>query len=136
MDKTKCGRSYKINLPCESVKYYEILPEWLKVIDSMIRFLQKILKTYFQVLSCKKWIYLLLMRTNIEYGMILLLKNEIDVTQSHLTFSWETLVTRIGGILGVGRTLTWILNKCIDYLSFAYRNFRTRAFLNVQVLKY
>ena len=67
-----------------------------------------------------------------RYGMILFFKTEIDVTQAHLTISFETLVTRIGGILGVGRTLTWLLNNCIDYLSFAYQNLTTRA-LNVKV---
>ena len=47
-------------------------------------------------------------------------ENEVEVTKSVLTIEPLTLLTRIGGILGVGRTLVWLINICIEYILSFY----------------
>ena len=59
-----------------------------------------------------------------RHGVILTFKNEIELIKSELTVSLQTLITRVGGILGVGRTLTWIINKVFDCVLFAYNKIR------------
>ena len=59
--------------------------------------------------------------TQNRYGMILSFREEVEVLESLPAVTAQTLITRIGGILGVGRTLTWILNKfCFEYFLFAH----------------
>ena len=62
-----------------------------------------------------------------RHGVILTFKNEIELTKSELTVSFQTLITRIGGILGVGRTLTWLINKVFDCVLFSYHKIRERV---------
>ena len=62
-----------------------------------------------------------------RHGVILTFKNEIELIKSELTVSFQTLITRIGGILGVGRTLTLLINKVFDYVLFAYNKIRERV---------
>ena len=59
-----------------------------------------------------------------RHGVILTFNNEVELIKSELTVSFQTLITRVGGILGVGRTLTWLINKLFDYVLFAYNKIR------------
>ena len=59
-----------------------------------------------------------------RHGVILTFNNEVELIKSELTVSFQTLITRVGGILGVGRTLTWIINKVFDCVLFAYNKIR------------
>ena len=50
------------------------------------------------------------------YGMVLWFQSKVVVFQSHFTVTGKTLITRIGGVIGVGQVLTWLLNRGFDYL--------------------
>ena len=58
---------------------------------------------------------------NVEryYGLIINFHDQVEVTESFFTISIQTLITNIGGIMGVGQILTWLLNKCFDCCLFA-----------------
>ena len=58
------------------------------------------------------------------YGMNLWFQQEVQVFESHFTISGITLITRIGGGIGVGQVLTWLLNGGFDYFSVIYTNLR------------
>ena len=40
--------------------------------------------------------------------------NDIKVSSAHLTIDPLTLLTRIGGIIGVGQVLTWVIIFCYE----------------------
>ena len=44
------------------------------------------------------------------YGMSFYFEKEVQVTEAMFAIEPLTLLTRIGGILGVGRTLVWLIN--------------------------
>ena len=43
-----------------------------------------------------------------EYGLFIEIEDKVKVLQSKLTINEVTLVTRIGGIIGVGKEFLWI----------------------------
>ena len=51
-----------------------------------------------------------------KYSILFYFEEEVEVTQSMFAIEPLTLLTRIGGILGVGRTLVWLINLCFDNL--------------------
>ena len=53
------------------------------------------------------------------YGITLTFEKEVDVTTSQFNIDALNLLTRIGGIFGVGRTVVWIINTCFDYILYA-----------------
>ena len=57
-----------------------------------------------------------------RYGLFVTIDREVEVTQAHLTIPPLTLITRIGGIIGVGKELLWILITLITYLIVFYTN--------------
>ena len=48
------------------------------------------------------------------YSIVFYIEEEVEVTQSMFAIEPLTLLTRIGGILGVGRTIVWLINLCFD----------------------
>ena len=58
---------------------------------------------------------------NVEryYGLVIHFYDKVEVTESFFSISIQTLITNIGGIMGVGQILTWLLNKCFDCCLFA-----------------
>ena len=40
--------------------------------------------------------------------------NEVHVTKSHFSIEFLTLMSRIGGIIGVGQALAWIILLCFN----------------------
>ena len=59
-----------------------------------------------------------------DYGMILVVDQKVDVTVTQLTIGPFALLSRFGGIIGVGQTLAWVLNFCIDHVNSVYTNIR------------
>ena len=53
------------------------------------------------------------------YGITLTFEKEVDVTTSQFNIDALNLLTKIGGIFGVGRTVVWIINTCFDYILYA-----------------
>ena len=49
-----------------------------------------------------------------KYGMKIYFNNDVEVTKSHLTIDSLTLMSRIGGIIGVGQAFAWIILFCFD----------------------
>ena len=49
-----------------------------------------------------------------KYGMKIYFINDVEVTKSHLTIDYLTLMSRIGGIIGVGQAFAWIILFCFD----------------------
>ena len=52
-------------------------------------------------------------KTN-RYGVKLYFINNVEITISHLTVDHITLMSRIGGIIGVGQALVWVTEFCIN----------------------
>ena len=50
-----------------------------------------------------------------RYGLFVQFDAEIEVTKSHLTIDPMTLLTRVGGVIGVGKNLLWIIIVCCTY---------------------
>ena len=69
--------------------------------------------------------------SEIGYGMVLWFQSKVVVLESHFTITGKTLITRIGGVIGVGQVLTWLLNRGFDYLSVIYTKFRDSQHLRV-----
>ena len=57
---------------------------------------------------------------SITYGMKIYFVNEVHVTTSHLTIEPLALMSRIGGIIGVGRALAWVILLCFDKIAILY----------------
>ena len=51
-------------------------------------------------------------------------EREVEVTESHFSLDAFTLLTRVGGIMGVGRTMVWMINLGLDNIIFIYSRFR------------
>ena len=62
------------------------------------------------------------------YGMYLLFHNEAEVSESHFTITPQTLITRIGGVMGVGQILTWLLIRIFDYFLIVYIKLKESQF--------
>ena len=52
------------------------------------------------------------------YGIALTFEKEVEVTTLQFKIDALTLLTKIGGILGVGRIIVWIINACFDYILY------------------
>ena len=52
------------------------------------------------------------------YGIALTFQKQVEVTSSQFNIDALTLLTKIGGILGVGRTIVWIIITCFDYILY------------------
>ena len=59
-----------------------------------------------------------------DYGIILVVDQKVDVTVTQLTIGPFALLSRFGGIIGVGQTLAWVINFCIDYLHSILTNIK------------
>ena len=59
-----------------------------------------------------------------KYGIVLIVDQKVDVTVTKLTIGPFTLLSRFGGIIGVGQTLAWVINFCIDHVNSVYTNIR------------
>ena len=44
-----------------------------------------------------------------KYGLFVQFEDTVDVRRSNIAISPTTLVTRIGGIVGVGKELLWVI---------------------------
>ena len=53
-----------------------------------------------------------------QYGISLIFEKEVEVTTSQFKIDALNLLTKIGGIFGVGRTLVWIIDNCFYYISY------------------
>ena len=42
---------------------------------------------------------------------------EVEVSSSHLTIEPLTLLTRVGGIIGVGKEFLWVIITLLTYLA-------------------
>ena len=49
-----------------------------------------------------------------KYGMKIHFNKDVEVTTSHLTMDFLSLMSRIGGIIGVGQAFAWIILFCFD----------------------
>ena len=49
-------------------------------------------------------------------GLVMRFSDDVDVTEAQRTINFETLVSRIGGSIGVGKELLWITFTCITAL--------------------
>ena len=47
-----------------------------------------------------------------KYGLFILFDDTVETTRSRMVINPETLITRIGGIIGVGKELLWIVLIC------------------------
>ena len=57
-----------------------------------------------------------------KYGIVLIVDQRVDVTVTKLTIGPFALLSRFGGIIGVGQTLAWVINFCIDCLHSIHTN--------------
>ena len=51
-----------------------------------------------------------------KYGLYIQIKDTVETTRVNLAISPETLLTRIGGIIGVGKELMWVIIFFCDAL--------------------
>ena len=51
-----------------------------------------------------------------RFGMFVQFKN-VDVTKNELTIDAMTFLTRVGGIIGVGKNFLWIIILCLTYIT-------------------
>ena len=51
-----------------------------------------------------------------RYGIVLVFDEEVDITVTRFTIEPFGLLARIGGIIGVGQTLVWVIMFSLDYL--------------------
>ena len=49
-------------------------------------------------------------------------EKEVEVTITQFTIDPLTLITRIGGTLGVGTTISWIIIFALDYIISVHSN--------------
>ena len=59
-----------------------------------------------------------------RFGMEINFEREVEVTESHFSLDAFTLLTRVGGIMGVGRTMVWMINLGLDNIILIYSRFR------------
>ena len=59
------------------------------------------------------------------HGVVINFNEDVQVKTSHFQIEALTLIARIGGIIGVGQTVTWILNICFGklYIIFVIKVF-------------
>ena len=57
-----------------------------------------------------------------RYGLFINFDREVEETRSQLNISPLTLLTRIGGIIGVGKEFLWIIITLATYLISIYSN--------------
>ena len=50
------------------------------------------------------------------YGILINFKKEVEVIKSNWRFEPFTLLSRCGGIIGVGQTISWVINTNMDIL--------------------
>ena len=51
------------------------------------------------------------------YGILVNFQEEVEVIASHWRIEPFTLLTRIGGIIGVGQTISWVLNTNMEIIT-------------------
>ena len=51
----------------------------------------------------------------VSYGVQF--KDMVEITTTNIAISPTTLITRIGGIIGVGKKLLWVIVFCCGYLT-------------------
>ena len=57
---------------------------------------------------------------NDRYGLIVEFADKVDVATSHFKIQPMTMFARIGGIIGVGQVIVWILNYCYGRFQVFY----------------
>ena len=55
-----------------------------------------------------------------RYGAFVSFKDEVEVTESKLNVGTVTLLTRIGGIIGVGKEFLWIVITVSSFIMILY----------------
>ena len=51
-----------------------------------------------------------------RYGLYIQFDKEVEVITSQFMINAETFLTRMGGVIGVGKELLWIILLCLTYL--------------------
>ena len=51
-----------------------------------------------------------------RYGTYLQFASQVEVLTTHYSITTITLVTRIGGIIGVGKELLWVIIFAVNFL--------------------
>ena len=87
--------------PCQKTKYERIFSPNFSVYKTHINKRYEIIERGFD-------------GNSETYGMKIYFINDVQVTRSHLTIEPLTLMSRIGGIIGVGQALAWIILLCYD----------------------
>ena len=54
------------------------------------------------------------------HGIVINFNEDVQVKTSHWRIDTLTLIVRIGGIIGVGQTIAWVLNICFEKLKNIY----------------
>ena len=49
-------------------------------------------------------------------GMVIAFSNEVEVLTSELQISAKTFLTRVGGVIGVGKEFFWIILSCFSFI--------------------
>ena len=67
-------------------------------------------------------------------GIIIIFDNLVEKTISELQIGARTLVTRFGGIIGVGKNLVWVIIFTLSSLGFCFSKTK-REKVNIEVEK-
>ena len=52
-----------------------------------------------------------------RFGMFVQFDKNVDVTKNELKIDAMTFLTRVGGIIGVGKNFLWIIILCLTYIT-------------------
>ena len=55
-----------------------------------------------------------------QVGFDVQFEKHVVVSRSTFTVNWVTLITRIGGIIGVGKELLWVIVFCVTTLTAVF----------------
>ena len=55
-----------------------------------------------------------------RYGLFVTIDREVEVTQAHLTIPPLALISGIGGTIGVGKEMLWIITTLVTFLITFY----------------
>ena len=61
-----------------------------------------------------------------RFGMFVQVDSAVHVSKSQWTISPMTFLTRIGGVVGVGKELMWILISIIGFIMTIFQKFRPK----------
>ena len=61
-----------------------------------------------------------------SYGLVVEFDREVDVTEVKFSIGFITLLTRLGGIIGVGKELLWVLISIFTIGIFVHKRMLKR----------